>query len=320
MFKKLNTTTLLILLALLGGIVLFNKFYQDQKNESTFRDIFVNIDTSAVNTILIYPHSEKGKELKISRNGKRWDLQSDKLKTLADPVAVQELLSQFAEMKSLSLGGQDKSSWKDLQVSDTAGSRVKMITSNNKTYDMIVGKIGYTPSTRNGLTYIRHAQEEATYAVPGFLSFSINQGFNSWRNRLFLKGNTNNYTTLTFTYPGDSSFVLNKSGNLWLLNGEKADSAQTNAFINQLDNLQGNGFVDSYMPSAAPVFSLSVNGTNQVSPIKLQAYSADSTRKYILHSSLNPDAYFSESESNLLHRVFAGKAKFFKPDGKSAGK
>jgi hypothetical protein len=171
-----------------------------------------------VNTIFIYPHSEKGKEIKIIRNGKGWDLQNDKVKTVADGMAVKQFISQFVEMKSPSLGGQEKSSWNDLQVSDTSGSRMKFVSSDNKAYNMIVGKIDYTPSTLSGLTYIRHADEEATYAVSGFLSFTINQGFN-------------------------------------------------------------------------------IHGVNQSAPVTIQAYPADSTRKYILHSSLNPDAYFSEAEA-----------------------
>ena len=317
MFKKLNTTWLLILLAVLGGIVAFNKLYQGNKDESTFRTQFVQIDSAAVNSIFIYPHTEKGKEIRLFKNGKHWDLQNDKIKTIADTQAVYSLLAQFADMKAVSLAGEDRSSWKDLQVMDTSGTRIKITTTGNKTYDMVVGKFGYNSSQRKGLTYIRHAEEEAVYVVEGYLAFSVNQGFDSWRNKTFLKGNINNWSSLTFTYPADSSFMLSKTNNQWNVNGEKSDSSKTITFLNELANMQSGGFVDSYSPATTPVFTLNINGNNQAAPITIHAYPSDSIQKYILHSSLNSDAYFSEAKSNLVNRIFAGKQRFIKQEEKA---
>ena len=307
MFKKLSTTWLIIILLAVGGIVAFNKLYRGKKEESTFRQQFVSIDSASVNSIFICPHSEKGKEIKLIKNGKHWDLQNDIVKTIADTEAVLSLLTQFKNMKALSLAGEDKSSWKDLQVADTSGSHIKFITADNKTYDMIVGKFAY--GNQNGMTYIRYSNEDEVYAVQGFLSFSINRGFNTWRNKSFLKGNPNNWTSLTFAYPADSSFQLNKTNNHWMINGEKADSAKTVAFVNHLNNMQSTGFVDGYSPAATPLFTLTINGNNTAS-VTIQAYQGDATQKYILHSSLNPEAYFSEAQSNLMSRIFAGKDKF----------
>src|SRR5207237_8357648 len=124
------------------------------------------------------------------------------------------------------------------QVADTSDTRIKIITTDNHTYDMVVGKFGYNPAARNGLTYIRHADEEAVYAIEGSLSFTVNQDIDAWRNKTFITGNKDNWTSLTFTYPGDSSFMLSKSNNQWMVNGEKADSAKTAQYFNPLANLQ----------------------------------------------------------------------------------
>ena len=311
MFKKLNTTKLIIILAVLGGLVLFNKLYHEKKSESTFRDVFVKIDTSIVTEIKIYPQAEKGKEIKITKNGSHWELQNEKIKTAADSNAVRGLLASFAEMKSLSLGGTDKSSWKDLQVTDSAGTRIIFTTADNKTYNMIIGKFGYNNETRQGNTYIRHADEEAVYSVEGFLSFSVNQGFNSWRNKVLVHGDKNNWTQLTFTYPADSSFILSKQGSAWTANGEPADSAKAEQYLSGLANMQSAGFADNYSPSSTPVFTLSISVNNQPAPITVQAYPADSTQKLIFHSSLNTDAYFSEGQSNVMSRLFVGRTNFF---------
>ena len=213
----------------------------------------------------------------------------------------------LVDMKSVSLAGQDKSSWRDFQVNDSAGTKMKITTTDNKSYDIVVGKIGYDPASGGSMTYMRKSEEEEVYAIPGYLSFMINQPFNSWRNKTFVKGSRENWTSLTFTYPSDSSFVLTKANNDWIVNGEKTDSAKTIQYLNQLASVQGNGFVDGYSPASTPIFTISITGNNQSGPIIVQAYPADSTKKFILHSSLNPEAYFSETESHLKDRLFIGK-------------
>ena len=311
MFKKLSTTKLLIIFAVLAGIVLFNKFYLSKKEESTFREEFVKIDTAAVTSISIFPPAAKGKEIKFTKNGKQWELQCGKIKTIADSNAVRSILVPFADMKSGSLAGIDKSSWKDLQVNDSAGTKIKITTEDNHVYNMVVGKFGFDPSTRSGLSYIRHEEEEAVYSIEGYLSYMVTQPLDAWRNKTFIKGNSESWTSITFTYP-DSSFVLSKSNNVWTVNGQQADSAKTMQYLNQLASVQGSGFVDGYTPSSTPIFLVSIVGNNQSVPINIQAYPSDSTYQFILHSSLNPDAYFSEAQSRLKERVFKGRGEFLR--------
>lgn len=310
MFKKLTTTRLLIIFIVLGGIVLFNRFYKNKKEENTFRTEFVSIDSSAVTEIKIYPRVENGREIKISRNGQRWELQNEKVKAFADSSIVRAFLAEFSNMKSISLAGQDKSTWKELEVDDSTGTRIK-ITAGNKSYDMIAGKFAFNQATRSGLTNIRHASEEEVYAVPGFLAYSVNQPLTAWRNKTFISGNKDNWTSLTFSYPSDSSFVLGKTGEGWTVNGEPADSANAAGYLNQLASVQGNGFIDGYKPTSTPAYTITIDGSTQ-SQIIVKAYSSDSIQKLVLHSSINPDAYFSESQSRIAERIFKGKSYFLR--------
>lgn len=310
MFKKLNTKFLIIILVVLGAIVLINKLYLSKKSENTFRATFVQIDTSLVNKILIFPRADKGKEIKIEKTASGWEVQQDKMKAAADTNFIRGVLASFVEMKSIALAGEDKSSWKDLQVTDSAGTQLKIFTSDDRTYDMVVGKFGYNQQTRNGITYIRHTDEEAVYTIEGFLSFSINQGFNSWRNKTFIRGNKDDWASLSFSYPGDSSFTLAKQGASWMIDGMVTDSAKTEQYLSQVANLQSSGFADNYLPGPPAVYSVSINGNNIPAPINVQAYPADSAQKFILHSSQNPEAYFSEAQSSIVGRLFKGKQSF----------
>src|SRR5882724_5219157 len=100
MFKKFNTSTLIIILLVLGGLAALNKFYFSKKGESTFETTFLAIDSNAVRQILVYPKAEKGKEIKLTRNGKAWNLEYDKMKSTADTTAVHRLLAALVDVKT----------------------------------------------------------------------------------------------------------------------------------------------------------------------------------------------------------------------------
>ena len=311
MFKKINTTTLVIILVLLGGLALLNKFYFSKKSESTFDSSFIKIDSSAVSQIVIYPKAEKGKEIKLIRNGSAWNLQNDKVKTAADTAEVHRLLASFVDLKTSSLAAEDKSGWGDFQVSDTAGSRIKFITDNNQTYEMIVGKFGFSGG-RSGVTYMRHKGEDAVYSVEGYISFNVNRDFTSWRMKTVMAGNKDTWSSLTFTYPADSGFTLVKQNNKWMVNGFVADSNKTNQYLTQLANKQSPGFIDQYTPNGSPIYTVTISGSNPSKPITVQAFPADSTQKFIIHSSLNPDAWFSEAKNPIVDGIFVRKEHFLK--------
>ena len=172
-------------------------------------------------------------------------------------------------------------------------------------------RFGYNPTTRSGVTYIRHTDEESVYAIDGFLSFSVNQPFSGWRNKTFITGNKDNWNSLTFTYPGDSSFMLVKQNNKWIVNGTPADSGKAEQYLNALANMQNSSFVDQFSPSSTAIYTLTIQGNNQSAPINVLAYPTDSTQKFILHSSLNNDAYFNDGQSHEVENIFVSSKSFF---------
>ena len=311
MFKKLSTRNLLIILLVLGAIVFYTNYRDSKKGESTFRSQFVTIDTASISTVLLYPKAEQGKEIKFTKNGAKWDLQNDKIKTFSEPATVMGLINSFANLKAQSLAATSKSKWDELLVGDTSATRIKFITSDNQTYDIMVGKFGYNNETRSGTTYVRMHEEEEVYSVEGFLSFSVNQPFNSWRKRVLTTGGQENWTKLTFIYPGDSSFILSKQNNQWMMADRVCDSTLTANYISSIANLNSDKFLDNYNPGLNnPVYTLNIEGNNQ-SPITIKAFAADSTVRFAIHSNLNADAYFNDAQSQLAEKVFTTQKKFF---------
>ena len=199
-----------------------------------------------------------------------------------------------------------------LQVADTSGSRIKFITDDNHTYEVIVGKFGFNQASRNGISYVRHVGDDAVYAVEGYLSFMVNHDFTSWRMKTVVVGNKDQWTSLTFSYPADSGFTLVKQNNQWTVNGMPADSMKVSQYLAQLADKHSAGFIDGYVQNSAPVYTLSVSGNNQSKAITVQAFPADPTEKLVIHSSLNPDAWFSETKRPIADGIFVSKQQFIK--------
>jgi hypothetical protein len=310
MFNKINSTTLLIILVVLVALAALNKFYFSKRSDSTFNDTFVQIDSAKVTQFLVYPLANGHKEIKITKQPKGWSLQIAQTKTTASEPIVHNLLEVFSNLKSIALAANDKTGWKQYQVDDSTGSRIKILTSDNKTYDMIVGKFGFNPAARNGVSYIRRSGEDAVYAVNGFLSFAVNKSFNDWRDRTIVSGNKDNWTKLSFSYPGDSSFVLSKQNNTWTVNNAPADSVKVTQYLNNLTSVQSNNFADAYTPASAPLYTLTIEGSSQSAPVSVTVYPADSTQKFMIHSSLNPDAWFSDGNTRTVERIFVSPRSF----------
>ncbi len=312
MFSKLSTKTLLILMAILGAIVWFTYFSDNGSDESTFRNEFISMDTSSVNSILIYPKAEDRKEIKFIKANNKWEVTNGKITASVDSMTVRSLLGQFALLKSQSLAAISSDKWDDLLVSDTSGTRIKFITPS-KTYDIMVGKFGYNNETRSGITYVRMYDEKEVYTVDGFLSFNVNQPFNSWRNHNLTKGNQQDWQRIAFIYAGDSSFVMVKDSIAgWTIEGQRCDSAEAANYIQSIAYLSSSEFIDNYSPGAnQPVCQLRIEGNNQ-SAITLQAFPADTTIQFVLHSSINPDSYFNDAKSKIAEKAFVSKSRFLK--------
>ena len=65
MFRNVNNKILGLIFAILLIVAVLLLLFEGGKNERTFREVLVNIDTTAVTEILIYPKSKEHKEVKL---------------------------------------------------------------------------------------------------------------------------------------------------------------------------------------------------------------------------------------------------------------
>lgn len=303
MLKKLNTKTLLIIFLALVAVVVLTQIMDKKKGSRTFKQELVNVDTSLVNEILLYPNSEQHKEIRLTRSGEAWTVQRENISSEADTGYVRNLLGTFALIKPQRLAATEEAKWKEYNVDDSLGTRVKFLSGGKLLLDIVVGKFSFNQASRSGISYLRLYEEEDVYAADGFIPMAVNQPLNEWRNKIVVRGNKEDWTKISFSYP-DSSFVLKKEGGKWIIENAGADSNKIEQYLNDLSYLANSSFVDNYSPSSSPAMWVTVEGNNMASPVTLKAFQADSANRFIINSSVNPNSWFSAAKGNLTGRIF----------------
>jgi len=324
MYKKLNIKSLIIIFAVLLILVILIFYIDSRKGERTFRSNIVDIDTSRVTSIIIYPKTIRQEPVEIQRKGYLWKIKSQQKLFNADENIVNNILKTLTELKPKRVAATDKSRWKEFEVTDSLATRVQLITGKKKGADIYFGKFSYQqPKNQMAYyynqrgtitTYVRIADEKIVYVVEGYLGMTLNRELNDFRNKSILKSDRSNWTRLSFTYPADSSFYLIKEGGKWLVNGLLADSGSVTDYFNSISRLTSSDFIDDQKPLyGGPDFTLNIEGDNFVKPIQVKAFKADTTNRYLITSSLNEGTFFSGQKSKLTEKIFIGKNRFLVP-------
>jgi hypothetical protein len=302
----MNNKTLGIVFGILLAVAAVIFFFQGEKNERTFREVLVDIDTSAVTEVIIYPKSQKPNEVKLFKENSEWKVTLPSGRTAK--VTNQRMSSLFTQLLAIQpkrLAARDESKWSELQV-DSSGSRVQVFEGSDLSLDLVIGRFSFQqPRTMN--TFVRLYNDKDVYEVDGFLDMTFNQGANIFRDGTVINSDYKNWKQIQFDYPADSSFQLVNSGNTWLLNGKPTDSLKTVNYLNRLRNLSNTNFVDDVKidPSSKPTYSMNIT-TSDMKFIEVKCY-VDSTSSFI-HSSQNPEAWFDGS--SLIKTIFIGPSTF----------
>jgi hypothetical protein len=329
MSKKLNIKSLLIIFAVLLVIVVLVAVRDSKKGDRSFKVDLIPLDSAQVTAITIYPRSYKNNPIKLQKESGTWKLLTGDKSYTAEKNTIKEILNTLIHLKAERVAATDKGKWATFEVNDTSATRVTLGTGKKSAADLYIGKFSYqqpknpNPSYNYGqqgkmTTYVRLADDKNVYAVNGFLSMMFNRKADAYRNKTIINSDRLEWTRLSFNYPGDSSFVMNKENNKWMINGLLADSTSVMRYFNSIYRLVSSDFVDNEKPqSSTPEFSLKIEGKNFVNPIQVDAYVSDTTNGYLIATSQNKDTYFSSKKSKLAAKLFFGKNHFLKKQTKT---
>jgi len=307
MFRKVSNKSLGIIFILLLLIVVVLYVTNAGKKERSFRDVLVDIDSSAVTKIEITSKANNFKPFSIFKDNEGWHvkLKNGKIASITNEK-IRNTFKELMAIKPKRLAARGESKWSEFQV-DSSGTRVQVFEGDNKTLDIVIGRFSYQPQPRSVSTYVRLTNDNDVYVIDGFLSLTFNQGPNSFRDSRIITGNFKKWNKLQFNYPADSSFTLVKENDKWSINGVKTDSVKTVNYLRRLSSFSRNNFADDANIGNSPTYKLTIEG-EKTNPIIVAAYV--DTSSYVIISNLNAGTKFNGK--TFGKNIFVGKAAFFK--------
>lgn len=295
MFNQKSNKTLWIILAILIIAVVLIFSTESTKNERTFKKDLVEIDTSSVNEILLYPKSQQGKEVKLTKDGDSWKVFASSGKSYSVPITkVKNILNQLLTIKPKRVATRNEERWGNYEI-DSASTRVVIKENGDETLDLLIGKFSFK-QPRSMSTFVKLNNDSDVYEVDGFLEMSFNKDANSFRDETIVKSDISKWNKISIQSDTLAhSFELVKMNENWYVDGVKTDSAKTETKLQNLARVSNNNFIDiekSNLPLQTAKVIIEVENEE---PIVITGY-GDSAR-FIIESSQNPENYFEGNSS-----------------------
>lgn len=315
MFRKVNTGILLAVFVGLLAIVVIIQLRKPQTEKTIDKDVFV-FDTAQIGQITIAAEEEGRSDIELDKKAGKWYVIQKDEEYIADQQKIQHLLNTISGLAPKRLAAKNADKWDEYQVTDSLGVRVTLEEGNNTT-GFIIGKFSYEQpqgqspyqQQQQGImnTYVRPFNKTEVYVVDGFLRMTFGTEISQYRIKTIINSDKENWTRLTFSYPADSSFLLEKTNNQWMMNGVPVDSNAVTSYFGKIEKLKSTHFLDEDKYQAAnATHALKIEGNNMLEPIIIQAVPADSTHQYAIHSSMNEEAWFSGKKAGLFKKLFIG--------------
>lgn len=298
MKRSNNLILLIVLILLLGGFVL-SRVFRSPSLERNLDEHLLTLDTSKISAIHINPASERG-EIKLVRADKRWEVQQHQSKARVEVSQVKNAMASLREIHPERVVTRKKEKWADYKV-DSTGTRVKVYTGTNDAVEFWVGK------TTGGATTLRLEGDEDVYEVKESLDRNFNKRFDAWRDKTFLKVESEKISRITFKYPGDSSFVVERNNGKWNINNVAADSSKVTTYLNRFRSQTLSEFANYFTSPESPEYLVTLSNDSATS-LTLRGWNTDG--KWVVTSSLQDDVYFSTTDNSLMNSLFAGKDSF----------
>lgn len=317
MSGKKNTNILLIVFLALVAVFVITRFTSLGKRDQTLKSDWMEIDTSQVTSLAIYPRAEQGNRIEFTREGNSWTVSREGLTAAANSQAVTSALVSLMNLDPEQLVARSRERWAEYQVNDSLATRVVVMEGKKRSLDVMVGRFQYQPPAQNsynpygqnrvsGSTYVRLSGRPETYSVEGFLAMSINQPFNRWRDQRVTNLVPLQVSRIAYDYPADSGFVAEKSGNAWMVAGIQADSTAFARFLTRVSHISFDQFEDEQQPDGDPDFMASFEGDN-MAPQRVKAYMVDGG--LLVNSTLNPGTWFRVKPEDKVSDLFPGSGK-----------
>lgn len=307
MYRKLNIKILALIFSFLLIVVLFIELADSRKGGRTFRDDLVNVNLEEVTSLEISPKVERGSTIKLIKENDIWFAGMNNRRYRADQSLPTTLIRELNEMKPESVVATGEEKQAQYEVTDTLGTRVKLFGGNSILTDLIIGKFSFS-QPKKMTSYVRLKDDKVIYGINGMLGMSFNRNLDSFRDRTVIKSNKADWSRLTFSYPADSSFTLQKVADEWTVNGQPADSASVAGYFDSIRNLSDSRFAESDTDITV-THSLLIEGDNNLGKVEITGYH-NSDGNFWIESNQNKGNIFESRE--LAEKIFISSSTFLK--------
>ncbi len=298
----MNNKTLGIAFGALLAIYLLLKLFSGNK-ERSFDPEVISVDTASVNEIIIHP--PEGTAFSLKRTSSDWTVEQDGKQFEATRSSVTNLLANVLSIKAERVVSKNPDRWADYSVNDSLATRIQLLDGSKSLGDIMVGRFNFNQATRSGVSYFRATEEDEVYSAEGFLSMSLSQKFDNFRDKTLVSFAKDDVTRITLQDErGERAY--SKIDNHWQdQTGNPIDSAEMVKYINTLSSVSGQDFADVNTDVGARLKTLMIEGNNMSGPIEVNLYqSLDAEEMFVLHSSLNQEGYFFCDSIGPFDRIF----------------
>lgn len=253
-----------------------------EEGPRTFREELVAVDTAALQTFTIVPPRLLRAPLRFERDSLGWNVSQEGRTTPAFSRPLNELLAALHRMRPFSMPGADPATLERYGLTDSLATKIEI-----PGRDPITLRVGIATAGVERATAIMREGDPNVYLIPGDITSIIAMDLKAWIPKPMVNGDPGNWQRITFTFPGNNSYALERSGAEWLVDGRPADQERVEKYLYALALYYGYDLVNpADTLHARPVYRLQVDDRSREAPITLTIYEVG--HRLIARSSLAP--------------------------------
>lgn len=238
------TKTLAAILVVLSLLTAAVKWSSGPEASEAFRSTLVSVDTSHVDRLVI--EQPERPTLTLEKSNRQWNVSgTSSEKYPADGSAVGLAISRLNNLNVTAVATREPEKFTRYRV-DSTGIKVSLYSGEELLNSILVGAPQSGGQKRPLNNYVRLSHEDAVYAVEGLLQSVFTKELDYWRKKMVWKADQSNISQISFSYPADSSFTIEKTeGDDWVSGSDTLSYSAVSPILGKLSTLRVSGFADS---------------------------------------------------------------------------
>lgn len=316
MFGKGATRYLVLLLVALAALWVLSSLFGTRSKSRTFRSEVIRLDTNAVSAIAIRSPKAGPDGLLIERRAAAWVMTAEGREYSVDERIISKVFTDLALVKTDHVIGPVGKHRDAKGLSDSAATRLDFTTGSG-TVSIIVGKESYNTQGQPQ-TAVMVPGDDMVYGLPTLFMSIRELTLDGLRPHTLVKGDPHDWQRLTFTFPQDSGYVLERTGERWLVDSMPTDSIKVTRFLQSLAFSRAQSFADTVkIDGLTPGFQLKVEHLSGKEPIAVNVYPYGYT--WVVTSTANPGNVMYFDPQRELPRMFRPRHTWFPEPAREAG-